>query len=461
MRDVSGVRAVTELAGRDGGATQAPVAEGLRIHLLGGFRVSTGQVPAVSWRLRTAAALVKLLALAPGHRLHREQVLEWLWPEAEPAAAANRFYHALYAARRALQPGLARGRESPYLHLQGDLLTLSPQVAPWIDLEAFQAAAASARRLRDATRYWEAIDGFSADLLPEDRYEDWCRPAAEAHRATYLALLAEVAELHEARGEHTLATDALRRLLLYDPAHEGAHRGLMRLYASCGRRQEALRQFAQLEEALRRELDAQPDAATRSLYEAICSGDFPPSSPASPVHSFVSGGIPAAQQAAAHAAARGPAGGGDAAGFSQLTSFVGRARERSEAARLLATARLVTLTGPGGVGKTRLALQLAAEAGEIGVEPAPPAPAARSDSASGPCPRASRLGSDGVYLVSLAPVRDPALVVATIARTLGLADHAAPAVGVIPHAEDGLARRPAAGGAEGGDVPPTPAPHPL
>src|SRR3712207_5560098 len=75
----------------------------LVIRLLGGFAILRHGVPLPGpWRTEKARALVKLLALAPGHALHRDQVLEWLWPEQDPAAAANNLYFALHAARRAL-----------------------------------------------------------------------------------------------------------------------------------------------------------------------------------------------------------------------------------------------------------------------------------------------------------------------------------------------------------------------
>lgn len=75
----------------------------LSITLLGGFAVARDEavVPPGSWRLRKGADLVKLLALAPGHRLHREQVMDALWPDKDPAAASNNLYQALHAARNA------------------------------------------------------------------------------------------------------------------------------------------------------------------------------------------------------------------------------------------------------------------------------------------------------------------------------------------------------------------------
>src|SRR5512146_2852024 len=78
----------------------------LRIQLLGEFVVWVGgeRIPTEQWKSRRARNLVKLLALAPGHRLHRDQISEILWPGSDPSAATNNFHQSLYAARRVLEP---------------------------------------------------------------------------------------------------------------------------------------------------------------------------------------------------------------------------------------------------------------------------------------------------------------------------------------------------------------------
>jgi len=92
---------------------------------------------------------VKLLALSPAHRLHREQAMELLWPDLTPKAALNNLHYALHVARRTLEPSaLARSSSaaSRYLRLPGEQLTLCPDSPLWVDVEAFQEAAATARR---------------------------------------------------------------------------------------------------------------------------------------------------------------------------------------------------------------------------------------------------------------------------------------------------------------------------
>ncbi len=153
----------------------------------------------------------------------------------------------------------------------------------------------------------------------------------------------------------------LQRAIGAAPLNEPAHRELMRLYTRLGRRQEALAQFHRLREALRAELAAEPDAATRALYRELLADAAltPLEPPPLPV---------------------------------QLTSFVGRTRELREVLDLLERSRLLTLTGPGGSGKTRLALAAAREA----------AP------------------KDGAWLVELGSIFDPTLVAEAAATAVGI-----------------------------------------
>lgn len=253
----------------DRSADQSPA---LRIELLGGFRVAVGGrlVPASRWRLRKAQSLVKLLALAPGQRLPRDEVMDLLWPDLPLQAALNNLRVTLHAARRALTPA--------HLVARGTTLALSPDAPPWVDVVAFEVTAAAALQQVDPALAWEAAGLYTGDLLPEDRYEDWITDRREALRRTYLGLLLELAGWEEVRGEPARAIMALERLVAHEPMHEEGHRRLMRLYAQTGRRGEALRQYEYLRAVLRRELDAEPEAASQDLYHAILAGRLPPGS---------------------------------------------------------------------------------------------------------------------------------------------------------------------------------------
>src|SRR5215210_8003403 len=251
--------------------------ETLRAWLLGGFRISVGSrsIGEGEWRLKKAGSLLKLLALAPAHRLHREQAMDLLWPDLDPKAALNNLHYALHVARRTLEPSAPAGAASGYLHLRGESLALSPEGPVWVDVEAFEQAASTARHSLEPAAYRAAIDLYSGELLPQDRYEAWAEQRRAELRGLYLSLLVEVTALYEERKEFGEAIEALGRVVAEDPTHEGAHVGLMRLHALSGRRTEALRQYERLREVLFREFGTEPEVAATGLQQEIRAGTFP------------------------------------------------------------------------------------------------------------------------------------------------------------------------------------------
>ncbi len=172
----------------------------VNVTLLGGFSaaVDGAPVPDTAWRLKKARELVKLLALAPRHRLHREQVMDELWRDRAPDAAANNLHQAVYVVRRALESGAIEVRDET-LHLVAE-----------VDVDRLELAAADARRLGTPTAYRSALSLYEGELLPENRYEDW----AEARRGELAHLVAELtqelAALDSADGDRrvSLPTDA-------------------------------------------------------------------------------------------------------------------------------------------------------------------------------------------------------------------------------------------------------------
>lgn len=130
----------------------------------------------------------------------------------------------------------------------------------------------------DPATYRAAADLYRGDLLPEDCYEEWAGLRREELRASYLAVLTELAQLCEARGEIPQAVGALRRLAATEPAHEEGRVALMRFYAASGLRQQALAEYQQLRAALL-QLDLEPDAATSALYEDILARRIPSGPP--------------------------------------------------------------------------------------------------------------------------------------------------------------------------------------
>jgi predicted ATPase/DNA-binding SARP family transcriptional activator len=334
--------------------------DSLRITLLGGFSVAIDgvEVDDRAWRLRKARSLVKVAALAPGRRVHRDVVTELLWPDRDATAAANNLHQALHAARRALADPAA-------LTLADDVLSLTPDA--WVDVDAFEDAAARSDGLDDA------LGLYRGELLPEDRFEAWTQGRRAALRELHLDLTVRAAERHVAHGDPAAAIAVLARAAADAPRHEPVRRALMRALAGAGRRQDALAEFEELRASLREHNESDPDPETRALYRELL-GD--------------------SQDAAPTAAHSGPR--RRTALPALHTTFIGRERELDELHRLLDRARLVTLTGPGGAGKTRLA-------GE--------AVAAWADTVA-----------DGVWMVELAPVTAEVEVPAAVLGALGVHD---------------------------------------
>jgi predicted ATPase/DNA-binding SARP family transcriptional activator len=347
----------------------------MRVWLLGGFRVTIGErtVDERGWRLRKAKSLVKLLALAHGHRLHRDRLLDTLWPELLPDAAAHNLYQALYVARQVLDPDRAAG--DAVLPLEGEIVSLTSDGAVWTDVNEFRSAAARASERQTMEAYRKALDLHSGDLLPEDPYEEWAIGPRNELRRERLTLLLDLARLQESTIGYSASITTLQQALHDEPAEEQIHRSLMRLYALTGSRREALRQYQMLRKALDDELGIQPDSETESLCRAIVDGTFPAPEERRPSPSVAASNLP-----------------------EQLTSFVGRDHELAELGRLLLTHRLVTLTGVGGGGKTRLALRVAEEQQE-------------------------RFG-DAACFVELASLSSPALVPQAIAVATGVREQA-------------------------------------
>jgi DNA-binding SARP family transcriptional activator len=241
---------------------------GLHITLLGGFGVSVGSnpIPDEVWRRRKPAALVKLLALAPGHRVHRERLMDLLWPELEPAAAGANLRKAIHQARSALD-GVSRGA-AHLIEFQNDVVCLAYDGLV-IDTASFLAALTAARRSGDEEGYRSALAWYAGDLLPDDPYEEWAGAARRELHDAYVGGLSERCVLLEANGDIESAIEAARILVAAEPTREESHAFLMRLYGLAGRRSDALRQYDHLSETLDHELGIEPSAQVQRLREEI------------------------------------------------------------------------------------------------------------------------------------------------------------------------------------------------
>ena len=224
----------------------------VEIDLLGGFRVRADgrTVDDTAWSRRDAAALVKLLALQEGRRLHREQVIDRLWPEVDLEDAAPRLHKAAYYARKAL------GRRDGVV-LRGEMVLLLPGVGVTVDAPAFEEAAGVALADGGAGVAEQVLDKYGATLLPEDPYAEWTEEPRERLAQLRVRLLRQAGRW--------------RRLVEMDPVDEEAHVALIRELAAAGDRRAALRQFERMDRTLRRELGVGPGPEAERLHEQLVS----------------------------------------------------------------------------------------------------------------------------------------------------------------------------------------------
>ncbi len=344
----------------------------MRIQLLGAFRVLVSGQPVRpdAWRSRRASDLVKLLALAPHYRLPREQIAETLWPGLDLDAQLNNLNVATTRARGALESaGAPRG---VFLVREGNSLALGPVEAVQVDVADFERRVSEATRSPNPATGRDALAQYTGDLLPDDLYEPWVADRRTALRSRYRSLLARTGQIYEEQNELDLAIESWRRFLQSEPADEEAHLRLIVLHEKRGQINQALAQFDQLTSILRRELDTEPQPATIEVIRRIRA--LPPGTPEQ---------LPTASVPRMHGHLPFP-----------LDTLIGREHELAEIGDRLSTSRLVTLTGPGGIGKTRLAIGVAHEA-----------------QASFP---------DGVTFVDLSPVSEPDHVLTAIAQALDI-----------------------------------------
>ncbi|MEO7718904.1 MAG: BTAD domain-containing putative transcriptional regulator [Capsulimonas sp.] len=330
------------------------------VTLFGGLRATRGTEVVDRFRSHNIAALMAYLCLFP--RLHsREELADLLWPDAELEAARTNLRTAIASLRRQLElPGDIAGS---ILITQGRAsIGVNPNAVA-SDVGRFESLLRSAARPEKSVDQktellCEAVGIYGQPLL-SGFYETWALTERDRLAEAYWSALRELAGLYELSGHRDKALDCARRGVSADPLREEAHAEVIRLLVASGQAAVARRQFSDLEQLLEAEMGLEPSPETRALLDAAPEAPaFVFAKPPAPVDSpKPEPDTPATEPVLVRKPSRLPL---------TMTQFFGRAKEREALAGLLRSGtRLVTLSGPGGSGKTRLAIEVARDLHEI------------------------------------------------------------------------------------------------
>ncbi len=339
----------------------------LQIQLLGDFQIRYQDAPLDGFdapRLQSLLAYLVLHRDAPQSRKHLAFLL---WQDSSEQQAHGNLRNLVHRLKKIL-PDADR-----YLSADTQTLQWNSDASFTLDVDEFKILTNDQGRTtthaESVRRLSHAVELYRGDLLPAC-YDEWLLPERERVREKFVDCLAQLIVLSEAAREYQIAIGYARRLLQADPLSEDAYRKLMNLYAESGDRANVVRVYQTCVAVLKRELDTEPSATTRDLFERLRHQE-------KIVARAITPRVPPKSNLPV-----------------PLTSFIGRTRELAEIRAQLARARLVTLTGVGGGGKTRLAIQ-----------------AAHEIAADFP---------DGAWFVDLAPVTNETDIVSTCAAVFGL-----------------------------------------
>lgn len=325
-----------------------------RIEMLGGLRLVQPSHTTIRFQTRKTGLLLAYLAFY-SNRIHsREELVEQLWPEADPDAGRANLRVALVSLRRQLEPP---GTPSGYVLIADrSNIHLSPE-AFITDIAEFEAALQAAERQEAASErerlLARAIELYHGDLLP-GCYDEWV--LLERHRLSgaFAGALRQLVILCEAEGHSDCAIQYAHQALSADPYQEEIYHYLIRLYMATGQPVVALHQYHELERMLDQQFGQSPSPAIRSLVAGLQKREgrsaevrkqrptkVVPTAPPEP---------PQKEQASSTIHLPLP-----------LTRFFGREEEIARLSKWIQSGetRLIVLAGVGGAGKTRLAIELA------------------------------------------------------------------------------------------------------
>lgn len=314
----------------------------MNVKLFGGLRLQNGDEITQIARIRERTLFAYLL-LHPSIPHTREKLIELLWPENESERSGRNFANVLYRLQQVV------GKD--WFVAESGTLALRIHSGIVVDVWQFDRL----RKLGDVNSLAQAIALYSADalattaaLLP-DLSDDWVLPIQTHYHESFLATLQQLATRHEQEQRFEPALDCYQRLRLNDSLNEDAYAGMMRMLARLERLAETVECYRQLERVLKYELNVAPSSTLQALLDTLqrtpAYVEANKTASSAPHPTPVTFSTTADSVRPLHNLPK------------PLTKLIGRKQELDTIGRLLANKRLITLTGAGGSGKTRLAIE--------------------------------------------------------------------------------------------------------
>ena len=303
---------------------------------------------------RKGLAMLVYLAVT-GEAQRRDTLATLFWPESGQSRARGNLRRELFSLRNALQ--------GDWLMMDGEHVTLNWNANIWVDALKYRESlhnkehetALTLERVQAAVELYrdDFLTGFSLNDCPD--FDDWQFFEADGFRQELLNSLDKLIENHRQQGSAENAISYAQRRLAMDVLDESAHRTLMELYALAGQQSAAFRQYKECIRIFEEEFGAPPEEATTALYESIRTRRHqkPTDNQAPTTSSVIS------HTDSRLSARQSPPPVNNLP--TQLASFIGRKTELLELEALLKRpdVRLVTIVAPGGMGKTRLSIEVA------------------------------------------------------------------------------------------------------
>jgi DNA-binding SARP family transcriptional activator len=257
------------------GASRAPA---LRVLALGPLRIfrDSKEIGTSAWLRRQSHSLFAYLICARPRRVHKEELIEVLWKNADPGRGLHSLQVALSDLRAALANGGSRRDGRAFVCRLGEHYTLDVGPTGWVDAEAFEAECEAGRQAdiagdaEGALCHLEAADRlYAGDFLAEERFADWAAARRERLSEQYLDALQRLMRLHESAGRVEMAASTAKKLLSADPFNEACYRTLMRYLGVLGSPGSVVRAYLRCQKAMREGFDSEVAPETRKLAEAL------------------------------------------------------------------------------------------------------------------------------------------------------------------------------------------------